>query len=205
MSAVAVQVSSGVATIRVDRPPMNALDTVVQAGLATAAAEVTERDDVRAVIIYGGRRSSPPAPTSKEMAGWDYRTMILRSQTLQDSFTAIARIPKPTIAAVTGYALGGVGSWRCVPTCALPATTPNWGCRRSCSASSRAPAAPATATADRAGAGEGLILTGRFVDAEGAGGRNGQQGGRARTTSTRRRWRWPSGWQAARRWRSEPR
>jgi enoyl-CoA hydratase/carnithine racemase len=41
------------------------------------------------------------------MAGWDYRTMVLRSQTLQDSFTAIARIPKPTIAAITGYALGG--------------------------------------------------------------------------------------------------
>lgn len=107
MSAVAVQVSSGVATIRVDRPPMNALDTVVQAGLATAAAEVTERDDVRAVIIYGGEKVFAAGADVKEMAGWDYRTMILRSQTLQDSFTAIARIPKPTIAAVTGYALGG--------------------------------------------------------------------------------------------------
>ncbi|MCB0916699.1 MAG: enoyl-CoA hydratase/isomerase family protein [Actinobacteria bacterium] len=104
---VAVEVAGGVATIRVDRPPMNALDTAVQAGLAAAADEVTERDDVRAVVVYGGEKVFAAGADVKEMAGWDYRTMILRSQRLQDSFTAIARIPKPTIAAVTGYALGG--------------------------------------------------------------------------------------------------
>lgn len=107
MSQVSVSTAGGVATIRVDRPPMNALDTAVQAGLAAAAAEVTERDDVRAVVVYGGEKVFAAGADVKEMAGWDYRTMVLRSQTLQDSFTAIARIPKPTIAAITGYALGG--------------------------------------------------------------------------------------------------
>ena len=33
--------------------------------------------------------------------------MVVRSRALQDSFTAVARIPKPVVAAVTGYALGG--------------------------------------------------------------------------------------------------
>lgn len=107
MSHVTVETASGVATIRVDRPPMNALDTAVQAGLAAAAAEVTERADVRAVVIYGGPKVFAAGADVKEMAGWDYQTMVLRSQALQDSFTAVARIPKPTIAAVTGYALGG--------------------------------------------------------------------------------------------------
>lgn len=33
--------------------------------------------------------------------------VIKRSCPLQDSFTAVARIPKPLVAAITGYALGG--------------------------------------------------------------------------------------------------
>ena len=107
MSHVTVETASGVATIRVDRPPMNALDTNVQAGLAAAAAEVTERTDVRAVVVYGGPKVLAAGADVKEMAAWDYQTMVLRSQALQDAFTAVARIPKPTIAAVTGYALGG--------------------------------------------------------------------------------------------------
>lgn len=107
MNQVSVSVAAGVATIRVDRPPMNALDTAVQAGLAEASREVTERDDVAAIVIYGGEKVFAAGADVKEMAEWDYRTMILRSQALQDAFTAVARIPKPTIAAVTGYALGG--------------------------------------------------------------------------------------------------
>ena len=107
MSHVSVTVDGGVATIRVDRPPMNALDTAVQAGLAEAASEVTQRDDVQVAVVYGGEKVFAAGADVKEMAGWDYRTMVLRSQALQDAFTAVARIPKPTIAAVTGYALGG--------------------------------------------------------------------------------------------------
>jgi enoyl-CoA hydratase/carnithine racemase len=107
VNQVSVSVAAGVATIRVDRPPMNALDTAVQAGLAEASREVTERDDVAAIVIYGGEKVFAAGADVKEMAEWDYRTMILRSQALQDAFTAVARIPKPTIAAVTGYALGG--------------------------------------------------------------------------------------------------
>ncbi|HEY9333135.1 MAG TPA: enoyl-CoA hydratase-related protein, partial [Kribbella sp.] len=43
----------------------------------------------------------------KEMQAMDHAAMIVRSRALQDSFTAVARIPKPVVAAVTGYALGG--------------------------------------------------------------------------------------------------
>ena len=43
----------------------------------------------------------------KEMAGLTYTDMVDRSARLQSAFTAVARIPKPVVAAVTGYALGG--------------------------------------------------------------------------------------------------
>lgn len=37
----------------------------------------------------------------------DHTAMVLRARGLQEAFTAVARIPKPVVAAVTGYALGG--------------------------------------------------------------------------------------------------
>ena len=51
---VSLSVADGVATITLNRPPMNALSTTVQAGFRAAADEVSERRDVRAVILYGG-------------------------------------------------------------------------------------------------------------------------------------------------------
>jgi enoyl-CoA hydratase/carnithine racemase len=41
------------------------------------------------------------------MRAMSYEDMVDRSRDLQDAFTAVARIPKPVVAAVNGYALGG--------------------------------------------------------------------------------------------------
>ncbi len=53
---VRLEVADGVGTIRLDRPKMNAISIAVQEELRAAAAEATERDDVRAVVLYGGDR-----------------------------------------------------------------------------------------------------------------------------------------------------
>ena len=60
---VSVEVAERVATVRLDRPKMNALDSQVQRELAEAPREVGERSDVGAVVLYGGERCSPPVPT----------------------------------------------------------------------------------------------------------------------------------------------
>ena len=96
-----------VATIRIDRPKLNPLDSQVQAELRQAAQQVTANPDLRAVVLYGGPVAFAAGADIKEMAALSYTDMVQRSGTLQDSFTAIARIPKPVIAAVTGFALGG--------------------------------------------------------------------------------------------------
>jgi enoyl-CoA hydratase/carnithine racemase len=104
---VRVEVAGQIATIRLDRPKMNALNAQVQSEIAEAAAQVSGDDAVRAVIIYGGERVFAAGADIKEMAPLGYPDMAARTAALQASFTAVADIPKPVVAAVTGYALGG--------------------------------------------------------------------------------------------------
>ncbi|AZQ73652.1 MULTISPECIES: enoyl-CoA hydratase/isomerase family protein [Streptomyces] len=104
---VHLEVAEGVGTVRLDRPPMNALDIATQDRLRELADEVTRRDDVRAVVLWGGEKVFAAGADIKEMQHIDHAAMVARSRGLQDSFTAVARVPKPVVAAVTGYALGG--------------------------------------------------------------------------------------------------
>ena len=104
---VRLEVSDGVGTIRLDRPKMNALNTQVQEEIRGAAIEAGERDDVKAVVVYGGERVFAAGADIKEMADMSYVDMVQRSGPLQASLTSVARIPKPVVAAITGYALGG--------------------------------------------------------------------------------------------------
>jgi enoyl-CoA hydratase/carnithine racemase len=104
---VRLDIDQAVAVIRLDRPPMNALNAQVQDEIAAAAAQVTADDDVRAVIIYGGAKVFAAGADIKEMAEASYAQMAADTRRLQDAFTAVAKIPKPVVAAITGYALGG--------------------------------------------------------------------------------------------------
>jgi enoyl-CoA hydratase/carnithine racemase len=104
---VRLEVEGGIGTIRLDRPPMNALSRQVQEEIRVAALEASERRDVRAVIVYGGEKVFAAGADVKEMAGWTYTDAVDAGARLQSSFTAVAKIPKPTVAAITGYALGG--------------------------------------------------------------------------------------------------
>ncbi len=97
----------GVGTIRLNRPPMNALNRQVQAELAAAAEEASTRDDIKAVVVYGGPKVLAAGADIKEMNDMSFADMSKVAGKLQDGLGAVASIPKPTVAAVTGYALGG--------------------------------------------------------------------------------------------------
>jgi enoyl-CoA hydratase len=104
---VQLSVSDGIGTIRLERPPMNALNIAIQEELRAAATVFTANDEVRAVIVYGGEKVFAAGADIKEMADMSYVDMSARAGRLSSSFDAIARIPKPVVAAITGYALGG--------------------------------------------------------------------------------------------------
>lgn len=104
---VRLEVSDGVAVLRLDRPKMNALNADLQRRIGVAARECAAREDIAAVVLTGGDRVFAAGADIKEMVDLGYPEMVARSAALQDAFTAVARIPKPVVAAVQGYALGG--------------------------------------------------------------------------------------------------
>ena len=104
---VTLQVEDGVGTIRLDRPKMNAINEQLHLEVRAAALEAAKRDDVRAVVLYGGERVFAAGADIKAMSQLDATGMTAWGRELTNSFTHVAEIPKPVIAAVTGYALGG--------------------------------------------------------------------------------------------------
>jgi enoyl-CoA hydratase/carnithine racemase len=104
---VQVDVDQAIATIRLTRPPMNAISAQLTAELATAAVAVNDDEQIRAVVVYGGEKVFAAGADIKEMADAGYTTMTATSRRLQDALNAVARIGKPVVAAITGYALGG--------------------------------------------------------------------------------------------------
>lgn len=103
---VRVEIDAGIATIRVDRPSMNPLSTAVQDALGEAAGIVSADDEVAAVILYGGEKVFAAGADIKEMQGMSYTEMVQRAPVIQECFSRVARIPKPVVAAIEGYALG---------------------------------------------------------------------------------------------------
>ncbi len=104
---VRLEVDGAVGTIRLDRPKMNALNAQVQEEIRQCALDATADPAVRAVVLYGGERVFAAGADIKEMKDMSYVDMLARAGRLQDCFQTVARIPKPVIAAITGYALGG--------------------------------------------------------------------------------------------------
>jgi enoyl-CoA hydratase/carnithine racemase len=104
---VRLEVEGAVGTIRLDRPKMNAIDDHLRTELHEAALEARDRDDVRAVVLYGGERVFAAGADIKQMSGLTYADMLAWGGRLQEALRVVAKLPKPVVAAVTGYALGG--------------------------------------------------------------------------------------------------
>jgi enoyl-CoA hydratase len=103
---VNLEVTDDIGTIRLSRPPVNALNDQVTEELADAA-RAAAADEVRAVIIYGGEKVFAGGADITVMAEAGYAEMAARGTRLQASVNLLAALGKPVVAAITGYALGG--------------------------------------------------------------------------------------------------
>lgn len=86
---------------------MNALNLQMQRELQSAAHEIGGDESIGAAIVYGGPKVFAAGADIKEMVGMSHTDMAYAAQSLHEAFNSIASIPQPTIAAITGYALGG--------------------------------------------------------------------------------------------------
>jgi enoyl-CoA hydratase/carnithine racemase len=104
---VKLEVADGIGTIRLDRPPMNALNRQLQSELREIAVEAAGRADVKSVIIYGGPKVFAAGADVKEFAKMGHTDIADYAPELSRTLSIVAELPKPTVAAITGYALGG--------------------------------------------------------------------------------------------------
>lgn len=94
----------GVALVRLDRPKANALSTELLGQLAAVVAELTASPP-GAVVLWGGERIFAAGADISEFGGPEEGRRI--GGVFRDALDAVAAIPRATIAAVNGYALGG--------------------------------------------------------------------------------------------------
>jgi enoyl-CoA hydratase len=105
--SVRLEVDGGVGTIRLDRPPANAIDRDLSEGISAATREAAARDDVRALVVWGGERTFAAGADIKVMADLDSESVRPVVSSLGDAIEELESVPMITISAINGYALGG--------------------------------------------------------------------------------------------------
>ncbi len=98
----------GVAVLRIDRPKVNALNTQLSQEILDGANEVGAREDVRAVVVWGGPKIfAAGADIAAFPMGDGHRDPTPMTDILNDAIFAIENLSQITVSAVNGYALGG--------------------------------------------------------------------------------------------------
>jgi enoyl-CoA hydratase/carnithine racemase len=107
MESLPVEVERGVAQIRMDRPPVNALSTALVSALDESLDSLNERQDVGAVVLCGSNGVFSAGVDVREVQSMDPPQAVPWIAWFQSVFLRLERGPIPIVAAVDGYALGG--------------------------------------------------------------------------------------------------
>ena len=104
---VHLEVDDGVGIVRLDRPPANVFDLQMGLELQEAVREVDRRDDVGAIVLWGGPKLFAAGADIKAMAEWGPDEVRPSVDALGDACDLLEAIGTVSIAAVNGFALGG--------------------------------------------------------------------------------------------------
>ena len=99
--------ADGVGLIRLDRPKVNALNRKLVSELGEELERAGEDTSVRSLGVWGGERVFAAGADITEMTDLDPVSMYRYIGLFHDVFTRLERLPKVTIAAINGFALGG--------------------------------------------------------------------------------------------------
>jgi enoyl-CoA hydratase len=156
----------GIATLLLSRPPSNGLTRQLYREIISAAADLGQHDDISAVIVFGGHEIFSAGDDMHELSTLSADEAEIAARVCREAVDALGAIPKPTVAAITGYALGGglnlalAADWRVAgdnvkfgATEILSGRVPQGGTVRLARAAGESKA-------------KDLVFTGRFVDAK---------------------------------------
>ena len=108
MSHLEFATQEGIARITFRRPEaLNALSSSVLDELDRAVDRVDQEESIRAAIITGEGRAFVAGADVGEIAGLDRTRGLAFARRGQAVFGRIEKLPKPIVAAVNGFALGG--------------------------------------------------------------------------------------------------
>jgi enoyl-CoA hydratase/carnithine racemase len=97
--------ADGVVVVRLNKPPMNPLSRALLERLRDVAREVGANAETKAVVVAGGDKALAAGADITEFSGQEAAATI--EIAFREAFDAIAAIPRPVIAVIQGYALGG--------------------------------------------------------------------------------------------------
>lgn len=106
MSLVEYTVEGAVAVLTLNRPPVNALSAALVADIEAAVARAAD-PSVRAVVVTGSPHFAAGADIAELKAAASGSDDTPLAGRLSAALLALEALPKPTIAAIRGFALGG--------------------------------------------------------------------------------------------------
>ena len=106
VAAAAGPAQPGIGTLVLSRPPNNAMTRQFYRELVATAGEASRRADISAVIVFGGHEIFSAGDDVPELRTLTPAEAVLAARARHSAVAAVAAIRKPTVAAITGYALG---------------------------------------------------------------------------------------------------
>ena len=125
----------GVALLTLNRPPLNALSTALMAELGEHVATLTADPSVKAVVVTGNEKAFAAGADVSEFTAGGAAAIV--GGALRHALDALAAVPRPVLAAISGFALGGGLELALACDLGSRPTPRAWACLRSNSASSR--------------------------------------------------------------------
>ncbi|HEY7399268.1 MAG TPA: enoyl-CoA hydratase-related protein [Actinomycetota bacterium] len=104
---VTLTVDDGVGLVRLDRPPANAISHQVGTELGEVFRDAADRDDVGSIVVWGGPKIFAAGADIKEMAAFGPGEIRPVVSALGDALELLESLPKVSLAAINGFALGG--------------------------------------------------------------------------------------------------
>jgi enoyl-CoA hydratase/carnithine racemase len=125
------KIEDGVGRIQFNRPEkLNAVNPDVLTELETTVESCEGNDDIRVVVLTGSEKAFVAGADIEGMAKGDIKNAYKLTDLTLRVQERLADLPKPTIASISGYALGGAVSWPFAVISGSLRIMPCWACRR---------------------------------------------------------------------------